>query len=136
MVENERVAMARHATRRFQPNLDAAFPENDILLPTFIPTIGSQSVPSRLAASHSEMCTASMSSQIGMLKDALGRGEILLVSLIMLRSWLQIHLAQLANGIAAAVGENSVRAPFQLCKLGRERRTGPDCHIVMRWLAE
>lgn len=55
--------------------------ENGILRPNSGPTIGCQDVPWRPGPSHAHIGVVSLSSKLGMLRDASGRGEIRLTGL-------------------------------------------------------
>ena len=63
------------------------------MCPNFVPTIVSQRVPTSPAASHPQEPVTPMSSEIGTQGDTSGRSEILLTSLIMLRSLVRFQLA-------------------------------------------
>jgi hypothetical protein len=74
-------------------NLDAAVREDRILLPNFIPTIGSQRVPLRPSSSRARNRVIPMSSEIGTERDEARPDEICPISLIMLRSLVRFQLA-------------------------------------------
>jgi hypothetical protein len=69
--------------------------DNSGSIPTLIPTMGSQRVPQCPGASHPPKDAVHLTSEIGTLRDASGRSEILLTSLIMLRSLVRFQLASL-----------------------------------------
>ena len=80
----------------------AAWGENRIFAPNFIPTIESQRVPSGLGTSNPEHRIGWVSSKNDTLGDGTGRVEILPTFLIMLRSLVRFQLAPPLNFQAKA----------------------------------